>query len=180
LVKGKERTMNLNIEGVNALPVRTWSWLGINDKDIKEDIPEILPYKKNPLISKDIEKEKDILFAINAGTGYKAVSNGTITDTGNNDSAKGRDINGRNAGGRDTSVRDTDGRNTNGRNTDKDISSKDNDSSVKVSDLINTIEEVSMIPTGMGENTADYIKNNSNTGIFLRIPAGKNIKNRFF
>jgi len=172
--------MNLNIEGVNALPVRTWSWLGINDKDIKEDIPEILPYKKNPLISKNIEKEKDILFAINAGTGYKAVSNGTITDTGNNDSAKGRDINGRNTGGRDTSVRDTDGRNTNGRNTDKDIIIKNNDSSVKVSDLIDTIEEVSMIPTGMGENTADYIKNNSNTGIFLRIPAGKKYKEPIF
>lgn len=114
--------MNLNIERVNALPVRTWSWLGINDRTIEEDIPEILPFNKNPLATKDIRDEKDILFAINT----------------------------------------------------------DVISSVKGADLIKAIEEVSTIPTGMGENAANYIKKNINTGIILRIPAGKKYKEPIF
>lgn len=102
--------MNINLERVNVLPVRTWSWLGINDRTIEEDISEILPFNKDPLITKEIYNEKDILFEINNGSGYK--------------------------GG----------------------------------------EKISSIPTGMGENVANFIKNNNNTGIFLRIPSGKKYK----
>ncbi len=43
--------MNLNIEHVNNLPVRTWSWLGVNDTSIQGVIPDILPYQKNPVIA---------------------------------------------------------------------------------------------------------------------------------
>lgn len=43
--------MNLNLEHVNNLPVRTWSWLGVNDTSIQGVIPDILPYQKNPIIS---------------------------------------------------------------------------------------------------------------------------------
>ncbi|MBU5331286.1 Fe-S cluster assembly protein SufD [Anaerocolumna aminovalerica] len=117
--------MNLNLEGVNPLPVRTWSWLGINDITIEEEIPEILPFQKNPLITKGIRNEKDILFAINDESGHKVLSDRVIT---------------------------------------------------KDAEIVRTMEEVSAIPTGMGENTANYIRNNSNTGIFLRIPAGKKYK----
>ncbi|MDU6265405.1 MAG: Fe-S cluster assembly protein SufD [Anaerocolumna aminovalerica] len=147
--------MNLNIEQVNALPVRTWSWLGINDRTIEEEIPEILPYKKDPLITKDINNEKDILFTINNGSGYKVELDNVAADTDKNSNVNYKDMN--------NSIYYTDVSNN-----------------MKSKYLESTKEKVSSIPTGMGENTANYIKNNNNTGLFIRIPSGKKYKEPIF
>lgn len=36
--------MELNINNINKLPVRTFRWLGVNELNLKEEIPEIKPY----------------------------------------------------------------------------------------------------------------------------------------
>lgn len=41
--------MNLELKQANQLPVRTWSWLGVNELKLQQDIPDGSPYKKNPL-----------------------------------------------------------------------------------------------------------------------------------
>lgn len=43
--------MNLELNKINKLPVRTWSWLGVNDIDLQDSIPDLKPYMKNPLKS---------------------------------------------------------------------------------------------------------------------------------
>lgn len=43
--------MNIELENINKLPVRTWSWLGVNDTSLQENIPDIKPYQKNPIKS---------------------------------------------------------------------------------------------------------------------------------
>ncbi len=43
--------MNIKLDKVNKLPVRTWSWLGVNDTSLLETVPDLKPYKKNPLKS---------------------------------------------------------------------------------------------------------------------------------
>lgn len=74
--------MNLAFNKVNQLPVRTWSWLGVNDITMEDTIPDIRPYTKNPLKS-DVgafEKldgsnhlwEKDEFISFRTGSGEEA------------------------------------------------------------------------------------------------------------
>ncbi len=44
--------MKLELNNLNKLPVRTWSWLGVNDISIQDNIPDIKEYTKNPVRSK--------------------------------------------------------------------------------------------------------------------------------
>ena len=201
--------MNLNIERVNALPVRTWSWLGINDRTIEEDIPEILPFKKNPLITKNINNEKDILFAINNGSGYEIGTSNAVTDADMNSNVNHAEMNSNancaemnsnaNYAEANSDVNCTE-MNSNANHTEmngnvnytemnSNVNYAGKNSSIYYPDMSNnmknkylesTIEKVSSIPTGMGENTANYIRNNNNTGIFIRIPSGKKYKEPIF
>lgn len=41
--------MQLKIKQLNALPARTWRWLGVNGADIAFDVPKIRPYGGSPL-----------------------------------------------------------------------------------------------------------------------------------
>lgn len=41
--------MNVNFEHLNALPVPTWSWLGINSAALQREIPSIAPYSGQAL-----------------------------------------------------------------------------------------------------------------------------------
>lgn len=44
-------SMNLELNNINKLPVRTWSWLAVNDTSLKNSVPDIKPYAKEPLKS---------------------------------------------------------------------------------------------------------------------------------
>ncbi len=97
--------MNLVLDKINKLPVRTWNWLGINDVSLRDTIPDIKPYTKNPVKSgealvKDISLKSDF--------------------------------------------------------SDKDI--------------------FLSLGTGMGAGAADFIKEYGNSGISLKVPTGRNIK----
>lgn len=48
--------MELNINNVNKLPVRTFRWLGVNELNISEDIPEIRPYHNSSLASLNLSE----------------------------------------------------------------------------------------------------------------------------
>ncbi|AGK99362.1 Fe-S cluster assembly protein SufD [Clostridium pasteurianum] len=37
---------NKTLKNINKIPVRTWSWLGVNDLSIDRELPEIKPYDK--------------------------------------------------------------------------------------------------------------------------------------
>ncbi|WP_139904902.1 Fe-S cluster assembly protein SufD [Clostridium thermarum] len=41
--------MSEMLKGINNIPVRTWRWLGVNEANVKGQVPEIRAYKKNPL-----------------------------------------------------------------------------------------------------------------------------------
>lgn len=41
--------MNQAFKNLNEIPVLTWSWLHVNDTDLKQDFPAVLPYQKNPV-----------------------------------------------------------------------------------------------------------------------------------
>ncbi len=74
--------MNLELAKVNKLPVRTWSWLGVNDTSLLETVPDLKPYLKNPLKSDTpleifnddggIEDTKDFI-TLETGAGEEAV-----------------------------------------------------------------------------------------------------------
>ncbi|MFV0352129.1 MAG: SufB/SufD family protein [Oscillospiraceae bacterium] len=42
--------MKVTMQKVNALPMRTWRWLGVNDVDIEREIPEFLPLQNPPKV----------------------------------------------------------------------------------------------------------------------------------
>lgn len=71
--------MELKLENVNKLPVRTFRWLGVNELNLLSDIPEIKAFSGNPLANVN---EKDILINkktfsgenIETGMGEDAVS----------------------------------------------------------------------------------------------------------
>ncbi len=75
--------MNLELNKINVLPVRTWSWLGVNDTSIQEAIPDIKPYTKNPVKSdgallnnialKSDDSDRDLFSSVNTGIGEEAV-----------------------------------------------------------------------------------------------------------
>jgi Fe-S cluster assembly protein SufD len=97
--------MNLDFKHVNALPVRTWSWLDINDNTIKETISSITAYEKNYIKS-----------------GMDFISQNTIQNK------------------------------------------------IEINELQNKIK------TGMGVETAHFIRENKNSGISIRIPIGIKVK----
>lgn len=41
--------MNQAFKNLNEIPVLTWSWLHVNDTDLKQDFSAVLPYQKNPV-----------------------------------------------------------------------------------------------------------------------------------
>ena len=41
--------MDQAFKKLNEIPVLTWSWLHVNDADLKQDFPEVLPYQKDPV-----------------------------------------------------------------------------------------------------------------------------------
>ena len=41
--------MNQAFKNINEIPVLTWSWLHVNDVDLKRDFPSVLPYQRNPV-----------------------------------------------------------------------------------------------------------------------------------
>lgn len=49
--------MNLELKQANQLPVRTWSWLKVNELKLQQDIPDSSPYDNNPLKNKALPKE---------------------------------------------------------------------------------------------------------------------------
>lgn len=56
--------MELNINNVNKLPVRTFRWLGVNELNLQEGIPEIGPYANSPvtlLHTNDFDLNKEII-----------------------------------------------------------------------------------------------------------------------
>ncbi|WMJ88778.1 SufD family Fe-S cluster assembly protein [Anaerocolumna sp. MB42-C2] len=75
--------MNLQLNNMNKLPVRTWSWLGINEVSLKENIPEITAYNKEPfksgktlpdsLILTDNLNSETLIASINTGMGEDAI-----------------------------------------------------------------------------------------------------------
>jgi FeS assembly protein SufD len=48
------------LKNINNIPVRTWRWLGVNETNIKENMPDLKDYKLDPL-------------TINNGEGYKVI-----------------------------------------------------------------------------------------------------------
>ncbi len=48
--------MNMTLKQINSLPAPTWSWLGVNGTDISLEIPEILPFQNENIVSQ-IPKE---------------------------------------------------------------------------------------------------------------------------
>jgi len=79
LVKGG-RHMNLELKQANQLPVRTWSWLKVNELELQQDIPDSSSYNKNPLKNKELsqavqlqyKKWQDDLASISTGMGKEA------------------------------------------------------------------------------------------------------------
>jgi len=41
--------MNQAFKNLNEIPMLTWSWLPVNDADLKQDFPAFLPYQKDPV-----------------------------------------------------------------------------------------------------------------------------------
>ncbi len=41
--------MNQAFKNLNEIPVLTWNWLHVNDADLKQDFPAVLPYQKDPV-----------------------------------------------------------------------------------------------------------------------------------
>lgn len=69
--------MNLELNNINKLPVRTWSWLGVNDTSLRENIPDIRPYTKNPLKS-----DAALLDSITIKNGTSETASDFLADTG--------------------------------------------------------------------------------------------------
>ncbi len=75
--------MNLELNKVNVLPVKTWSWLRVNHLTLSETIPDIVPYEKNvinwnqndenKLLIQQSNDEFDSLFQLETGMGEEAV-----------------------------------------------------------------------------------------------------------
>ncbi len=40
--------MNSAFKNINEIPVTTWSWLNVNDTDLKQDFPPVTAYRKDP------------------------------------------------------------------------------------------------------------------------------------
>ncbi len=40
--------MNQAFKNLNEIPMLTWSWLHVNDADLKQDFPGVLPYQNTP------------------------------------------------------------------------------------------------------------------------------------
>jgi Fe-S cluster assembly protein SufD len=76
--------MNLVLNNLNKLPVRTWSWLKVNDTSLQDDIPDIVPYTKDPvkskvelldnIIMKDDINELGLFSTLPTGVGDEAAS----------------------------------------------------------------------------------------------------------
>ncbi|MGB8452611.1 MAG: SufD family Fe-S cluster assembly protein [Anaerocolumna sp.] len=81
--------MKLKLNNLNKLPVRTWSWLKVNDASLMESIPDMKAYTKNPVKSNttllgdisinsdiselDIFSSMDIFPSMDTGMGAEAV-----------------------------------------------------------------------------------------------------------
>ncbi|QHQ61764.1 Fe-S cluster assembly protein SufD [Anaerocolumna sedimenticola] len=74
--------MNLQLNNINKLPVRTWSWLGINEVSVKENIPEVTAYNKNPIKSdKTILDNLILQNSLNSETLLSSIETGMEEDT---------------------------------------------------------------------------------------------------
>lgn len=75
--------MNLELNKINVLPVKTWSWLAVNHLSLNEVIPDILPFHKDvirkngididTITVKENDKEFDDLYDLTTGVGREAV-----------------------------------------------------------------------------------------------------------
>lgn len=101
--------MNLELSKVNVLPVKTWSWLRVNHLTLSENIPDIVPYKKNVINWNENDKNKLLVNQIDA-----------------------------------------------------------------------EFESLLQIETGMGEEAVDFIKENKNNEVLIRVPEGYVVENPIF
>lgn len=70
--------MELNLNNINKLPVRTFRWLGVNEVNLQEEIPEIKPFNNTPvtmLNTEEFEINENLcsIESIETGMGSEAV-----------------------------------------------------------------------------------------------------------